>query len=130
MIRLFLLLCTLALSCVFLIVKPSVPMALFPFSDMKLSIQNYVYYACEHLILIVFALFIFMESDRFKFPLAAFLIIQIVDLLDFILTYSEPWFEVNGWPITFNVLKVAIFMLIIIIHGFSRELTSRRDTNT
>lgn len=113
MSRLFLLYSTLLLSCAFLAVPESQPYDFFPFSDSKVTAEWYVFYLCEHLILIVFAFFIFMESDQYKFALGLFLLIQVMDTADFMLTYSDPWFYLNDTPITFNIVKVLIFTCVL-----------------
>lgn len=110
MSRLYLLFSTLVISVVHLMVPDTDPIDFFPYSEMKTTLEWYVFYFCEHVILIVFALFIYMESDRYKTALCVFLLIQIADLIDFCLTYGFVWFRIGDYPIGFNLIKVVIFM--------------------
>lgn len=113
MIRLFLLFSTLVISVIYLTVPDTEPIDFFPYSEMKTTLEWYVFYFCEHLILIVFALFIYQESDKYRTALLVFLLIQIADLIDFCLTYGFVWFTISGYPIGFNLIKIVIFMLAI-----------------
>lgn len=96
---------------------------LFPYADVKVTPEWYAFYACKHLILITFALFIFKESDKYKVALLCFLLIHIVGLIDFGLAYGLPWFDFRGYPIGFNLIKICIFMLAI-GYEYYREHTS------
>lgn len=111
--RLALLFSTLIISVIYLLVPDTEPIDFFPFSDMKTTLEWYVFYLCEHLILIVFALFIYMESDKYKIALFVFLLIQIADTIDFCLTYGFVWFHLDKYPVGFNLIKIVIFMIAI-----------------
>lgn len=113
MSRLLLLLSTLLLSVVFMLSPETKPYDFFPLADTEVTLEFYIYYLCEHLILVVFAFFIYMESDKYKFSLLVFLLIQVADIVDFCLTYGSAWFEMLGHPITFNVIKILVFILAI-----------------
>lgn len=80
----------------------------FPLSTMKLSPENYVFAFFEHLNPFLIAIVLYSVWPQYRIAMTIYVIIQGADLLDHVLTYSEPWF--NGPP-TFNHLKVLIFGL-------------------
>lgn len=95
----------------------------FPYSDVKVTPEWYAHYMSRHLVLIVFALFIYKESDKYKTALLWFLLIHIAGLIDFCLTYGFVWFTINGYEIGFNLIKIVIFMLAI-AYEYRRESES------
>ena len=101
------------LGVVFLIVPNGEPYDFFPYAQMKVTGEWYVYYILQHLIFIFFALFLVMETDDYPKSTFVFFLLQIGELIDFLLTYNTTWFEVRGWPVTFNVLKVFVFLLAV-----------------
>lgn len=114
---LLLLLSTLVMSTVFLLTKNGDYKNFYPYfpfnRDVVLTRDTYFYFLFEHLILVVMALFIYFESHRYKDALKVFVMIQIVDTLDYVLTYSATW-EVLGFPLSWDILKVTIFALSIV----------------
>lgn len=114
---LLLLLSTLVMSTVFLLTKNGDYKNFYPYfpfnRDVVLTRDTYFYFLFEHLILVVMSLFIYFESYRFQTALKVFVMIQIVDTLDYVLTYSATW-EVLGFPLSWDILKVTIFSLAII----------------
>ena len=87
----------------------------FPFSDMVLNADTYVYFLFEHIILIILSWIIY---DRTKDNIVLlYLIIQMLDTLDYLLTYGEPWF---GTILTWNTIKVGIFGIAILYEKYGR----------
>lgn len=80
--------------------------------EIKLSYNQYVWMLCEHLIMIALSAIIVDESVDHKNLLKVFLWIQIVDLLAFVLAYTDPLKE---YVVTFNILKLSIFLVAIVI---------------
>lgn len=120
---LLLLLATLVVSAVFTIIEePKVAtfpdndpgtINYFPFSDYELYPGTFWYFTFEHVIVILYAAYIFITGTQFKTALKIFLAIEIVSLLDYLLFYSEIWFYAETFPVSWNVLKVAFFLLAI-----------------
>lgn len=109
MIKLAFIFCVIILGVVFLIVPDAPPYNFFPYSDMKVTPEWYIYYLLESVIIIIFAIHLRLESDEYKLYTTTFLILQIIELVDFVLTYNMTWFFIKEAPITFNVIKVFIF---------------------
>lgn len=89
----------------------------FPFSDMKLSPENYVFGFFEHLNQFLISLVLFSVWKQYKVAMTVYVLIQFIDFADHVLTYSEPWFD--GHP-TFNELKVGIFGLSILYEKYGK----------
>ena len=54
----------------------------------------------------------------------AFAVLESIDLVDFWLNGNTLWFEYKGYPITFNVIKFLVFILVIIYDYALDFLTS------
>lgn len=80
--------------------------------EIHLSYNQYFWVLCEHLIMVAFAWMLLDEAQTQKPLLRVFLWIQIVDVIGFILSYTDPLKE---YVVTFNILKLAIFLLAIVI---------------
>jgi hypothetical protein len=78
----------------------------FPFSKQVLTYENYVYYLMEHVSRIFMAMALLCYVKYFVFTLRLFLALEIVDTVDYILTWGTPW---SGGAVTFNTLKCVIF---------------------
>lgn len=105
---------TLAFSTLFLFYVPTGKVG-FPFSDMILNADTYVYFLFEHVILIILAWVIYDVTKEMITLL--YLIIQVVDTLDYILNYAEPWFDSI---ITYNTIKVGLFGIAILYEKYGR----------
>jgi hypothetical protein len=109
MIKLLFIFSVMVLGVVFLIVPDAPPYDFFLLVDKKVTPEWYVYYLIESLIIIIFALYMRLESSEHKLYTTLFLALQIIELIDFILTYNMVWFYYKELPITFNVIKVLVF---------------------
>ena len=85
----------------------------FPFSDQKLTVETWFYFLFEHLIVVILALAILVDAQEYRFALKTFVVIEIIDTVDYILTYGTPW-GVIKW----NVIKVVLFTLTIAYERF------------
>ena len=74
--------------------------------DVTLSYNQYFWMIGEHLIMIVLALIIWDEARDYKDILWVFVLIQIADVIAFMLSYNDP---LRNYIITWNILKTLIF---------------------
>ena len=109
--RLILLLTTLVFSVLFLFFKPTGHMG-FLYSDVVLDVEMWFYFLFEHLVPVILAIVILELEPRYRIAVTVFLVIQIIDTLDYILFYGERW---TPYLPTWNVLKVGIMGLAIFI---------------
>lgn len=99
---------------------------LFFLSDRVIYPSSYVYYTGEALTYIAIAVVIRHFSIN-KHYATAFIIVESIDLIDFWITDNSLWFEFSGWPITFNIIKVVIFVLFLLtmaVYELSRDVAA------
>lgn len=101
------------------------------FNDVELHPGTFVYFIFEELILLVFCVYILrkaIKANDFIMAHAVFLILQVVDLIDFLLAYQKTWMYlgpftitlfddsvvIGPYPLSWNILKAIIFSLVII----------------
>ncbi len=84
----------------------------FLFSDVMLSYKQWVYSLLEHVIRLVLAVALLTTSTQYRTALKVFVLIECIEVLDYILTYGEPWFDSKIF--TWNTIKVGLFSLAII----------------
>lgn len=78
----------------------------FLFDDVTIHADTYVYYVMEHLIKIILVLVIWELDTEFRRVILILLGLEILDLLDFMLTYNSPW----GYKyLTINTFKASVF---------------------
>lgn len=110
MVRLFILLLTLSLSVVFLFFSKTKRIG-FPFSDVILSLDTWVWMFSEHLVIVGLSVVLFLQERVYRKAIAVFLGLQLVDTIGWLLFYDDP---LKDWPFTFNEVKIVIFLLAIV----------------
>lgn len=72
----------------------------------------------EHVIRLVLALAILSGASEYRTALKVFVFIEFVEVIDYVLTYGEPWF--NEKIFTWNTIKVGL-MGTAIIYEYGRN---------
>lgn len=85
----------------------------FLFSNAKCTLQEYVYYLCEHLAWIYAFYLMFMEIKSIRRQLSFFFAMSVFDFMDYLLTYNSTWFRVLDVPISFNVIQVLFVCWVV-----------------
>lgn len=75
----------------------------------KLQTDTYVWLLCDKIVVVGIVYVLYLVEPRYRQALTVFLAIQIVDTVCWVLNYSDPF-----KPLTFNILKIAIFLVAII----------------
>lgn len=113
--KLWLLYSIFLMSIVFIAVPMKTEMIdFFPLSDFEIYPVNYVYYIFEKLTVIILAYIIAAEAKQYIEALRMFFLLAVVDFADYLLTYSSVWFHVGSFPISFNIIKIGVFGLVIL----------------
>jgi hypothetical protein len=113
--KLLLLYVTLLMGLVFMAIPDNTPaMDFFPFHDILLTVQTYVYFVFEHLTIIIFSYIIATEARQYRKEVMIFFWLQVCDFVDYLLTYNSPWFHVGLLPVSMNVVTLFIFGAAII----------------
>jgi hypothetical protein len=127
---LLLLLLTLLMSALFLVMKngnqdpypyfcnDDLPWARWCFSEVKLSRDTFWYFLFEETILLIIALYIYTEVKKHRAALAVFVFIQVIDILDYLISYQKTWMYIGPYPLSWNILKVVVFSLAIMNEVF------------
>lgn len=114
MSKLLLLYSTIVVSLVFLLVPNNDITVGYPFSDMTVSVEYYIYSIFEKFVMIILAYIIWKEASEYEQALSIFFWLTVADLFDLILTYNSVWFRIGDLPISMNVMKSLIFGLTIL----------------
>lgn len=109
MSRLILILLTLIFSVLFLFYDTRAEIG-FPFSDQILTVDTYMYFLFEHLTVLILSVVMLSMATEYRYAFKVFLAIQIIDTVDYCLTYGEPW---GFLPVSWNVIKVLLFSSIV-----------------
>lgn len=116
MVRLLLMLVTLLFGGLFLFYKPEGEIG-FPFDTMVLSTQTYFYFFFEKIIVFILAAVICMEeSKQYQIAKLTFIIITMVDFLDYLLFYGNMRLGLLTW----NVGRIGIFGLAILYEKYGK----------
>lgn len=91
----------------------------FLFSDVVLSYKQYAYSLMEHSIRFVLALAILSGATQYRTALKVFVLIEFIEIVDYVLTYGEPWFDSKVF--TWNTIKVGMFGLAIIYERYATK---------
>lgn len=83
---------------------------MFPFYDIAITFKTWLYFVCEHLVLIMLSYVIAIESKKYKLQCRVFFWLQMGNLVDYLLTYNTDWI---GF-INYNVVAVIIFATSIV----------------
>lgn len=84
----------------------------------KLSYNQYVWMACTYLYPIALISIILDETQEHKNLVLVFLFLSIADFIGFVLSYDDP---LKKYVITFNVLKLLIFLAAIVISVWQQK---------
>lgn len=113
--KLALLFITLIIGMVFLsISEGDTGMIGFWFVDYEVRFQDWTYFLGDHLIKIILAYLILSESVKHRLALKTFLLIQILDMVDYMATFNTKWFSVGGFDVSFNIVACVIFTSAIV----------------
>lgn len=110
--KLLLLLLSLSFSTVFIFTPDTEPKDYFLFSDQKLTLETHLFFLFEHLILVILAIAIFLETREHKTAVFIYVVIQCIDTLIYLLAYGNLSFA--DIPITWNFIKLSVFFLAIL----------------
>ena len=81
----------------------------FPFSDMILSKKQYAFSLMEHLIRLFLAVALLVGATRYLFAFWLFVFIEAGEVLDYVLTWGDPWFDSKVF--TWNTIKTVTFAI-------------------
>jgi len=86
----------------------------FILSNDKCTPQEYFYYLFEHLAWVYVFWLMFMDIKGLRSELGWFLIIALVDFIDYLLTYNSTWVMISDVPISWNTIQILVICLIFV----------------
>lgn len=93
----------------------------YPLKPYKMHVSSHAYYIIEHVTIISLAILpFFFKRNHF---LWAFIILECMDLIDYLLTGNRTWFIYHGIDITFNMVKALSFGALL-SYEFVKRFTS------
>lgn len=93
----------------------------FYFSAQSLPFKTWLYFVMEHAGIIAILISSYEEPDKYKLSTGVFIVLQILDLADFMLTYNEPWFGIS-W-LTFNLVSMVV---MVIVGSYDLNISARK----
>jgi len=82
----------------------------FPYSDVQITRQTYIAFACYYASNILIAYAFTMLVHAFHDVIKVWFFLQVVEFFDYFLTYNEAWF----WKIGITEIKFLILAILII----------------
>lgn len=114
MSKLYLLYATLLIGMVFLLIPQNDITVGYPLSEMRVSLEYYIYELAERSSIIIFLFIIVKEEREYREALTIFFLLRCFDFADYLIGYNSPWFSIGSIPITFNIISVGVFGLVIL----------------
>ncbi len=95
----------------------------FPFSSVETSDEQYVWMLVGRMTLIACICIAYFWKPP-KDIIVAFIALNVIDLIDHLIHYNEPYFFWQSVPISYNVISIPLFALYLLIH----HLSGKHDT--
>lgn len=112
---------SLFISLIFLITPQGQYIDPFPFYDFRLYTEYYFYYLWEHVVILVLLHIISSEAREYRLFFTAVFWFQVLDLIDYCLTYNTAWGHIGRVPVTSNTLGAIILAGILIYEYYKAE---------
>jgi hypothetical protein len=78
------------------------------------ELKDYVYYFSDHLVLICLSLLLFSEGRKYRHVYKTFMVLQILNLVDYMITFNTGWFVFYDVVVTFNAIACFVLALVIL----------------
>jgi hypothetical protein len=117
MLKLILLFVALLMGMVFTMLPAGSSVIGFPFNESEIRLIDYLYFLMEHVVIIIFSFIIYSEAQTYRQPLKIFMVLMILDMIDFTMTFNNPWFYLEGFAVSMNTVSVMVFGAAI-IHSY------------
>jgi hypothetical protein len=90
---------------------------MFPFSEQAISKQYYVYLVCQYFNWVLVFLVIYLLFDEARDLMIWFLAFQVLELIEFFLTYNEARFHIRllNYPVGINITNIRAITMSILV---------------
>lgn len=89
----------------------------FLLSDQLLTAQTWLYFMCEHLIIIIISYLLASSNTKHYKVFVVYFWLQVVDFIDYLLTYNSVWFTIEHLPVSMNTVGLCIFVYYAWVYG-------------
>lgn len=86
----------------------------FIFDDQKLTPQTHAWFIFNRLNWCIIFFSVYMTSTQFKKDFLIIFVMQCLGLVDYLLTYSNPWIFIGPIPVSWTTCYLAVFAILII----------------
>lgn len=86
----------------------------FPFHKMEISVQSYMYFACFYCSMMIFAYAFRMIMPEYDLVLTVWFFLQVIEFIDYFLTYNTAWFHINNLGVSITLVKFAVLSILTI----------------
>lgn len=91
---------------------PAAPQKLFLLIDHEITLEWYVYLAGEKIArMIIF--YAFYSATKIRI-VNVFFWLECIDLIDFMLWMNKPWFQILGFDVELNALKLCVIVIAFV----------------
>lgn len=84
----------------------------FPFSDVELNVQTYVWMACIKISFMLFAYVLFQYSHLYEQFFTVLFYFALFELIEYFLNYNEPWFRVYRVPVDVTSIRYTVLLFM------------------
>lgn len=84
----------------------------FPFSDVTLNVQTYVWMACVKISFMLFAYVLYQYSHFYEQFFTVLFYFALFELMEFFLNYNEPWFRFYGVPVDVTSIRYTVLLFM------------------
>jgi hypothetical protein len=86
----------------------------YPFHDMRVTRQTYFYFAFQYGAMLIFIfVFVHLVNDYKEF-FHIWFVLQLIELIDYFLTYNTAWFKVGDISVGITLIKLVTLTLTIL----------------
>jgi hypothetical protein len=80
----------------------------------RIELKDWLNYLGNQIVIICLSLLLFYESSKYRFVFKAFLVLQIANIFDYMITFNTGWFVVSDFIVTFNTVMCFLLTLVIV----------------
>jgi hypothetical protein len=90
----------------------------FVMDEVTLSYRQYAWLIGDQLAWVLFTLGVWLDPKPYRNLMCAYFFLRFMDLVGWIISYDDL---LTGFPITFNILKIFIFLAVITVNNMKNE---------
>jgi hypothetical protein len=97
---------------------------LLDMNEYKLTPEWYWHEVSRKITLIILCFVLAFEIGYYRHEVLSYAYLQLFDGIDFVITNNTPWFRVMDLPISFNIIAMFVFSIVIWVRWYERFRTN------